>query len=66
MTGNVAGRVGTTSAIKEKIYIFETMAFSNETYWIRIALVYKVRIRTGSFIFGLSDLMSCHVKVSIS
>ena len=61
MTGNVAGRVGTTSAIKLKIYIFETLAFSNETYWIQIALVYKVRIRTSSFIFGLSDLMSCHV-----
>ena len=32
MTGNVAGRVATTSAIKEKK--FETLAFSNETYWI--------------------------------
>jgi len=65
MTGNVAGRVGTTSAIKEK-NVFETLAFSNETYWIRIVLVYKVRIRSGFFIFGLSDRMSCRVKVKIS
>ena len=59
MTGNVAGRVGTTSAIKK----IET--FSNETHWIRNVLFYKVRIRTV-FRFRLSDLTPSHVKVRVS